>query len=393
MSIRSERVLFVDLARAAAVLFMIQGHTLQVLLRPDYQGGAVFAGWLYLRGLTSCAFLMLSGFSFSLATTRYWADYHHATPRLRRRLTRFATFLLLGYAMRIPISPLTEIGRVTAEQWQAFATVDILQIVAVTLALLQALAWLASSPRRLAGYAGVAAALVVLLAPLAWRFGPSVGVSVFVAAYLSASTGSIFPVFPWAAYIFFGAALGAWFVTYSARQPDAATDERTAGAPLRALPQPHAVSFAFLYAGLAMIALGVLLHLVPLAPYGALDFWKVSPNLFLVKAGSVLVILAGAVRATHGRRSMPAIVSILSRESLTVYFVHVCILYGSIWNRGLIQVFGPHLGLTQTLGWVVLLAFSMSLLAWLWHQCKQWSGYLSVAIRAAVAIALVYAIA
>ena len=49
-----------------------------------------------------------------------------------------------------------------------------------------------------------------------------------------------------------------------------------------------------------MVAVGVLAHQAPLSPYGNAEFWLVSPNLFLVKAGSVLVMLAGAIGLTRG---------------------------------------------------------------------------------------------
>jgi len=371
MSRSHDRILFVDLARAAAVVFMIQGHTLQVLLGADYQGEILFEVWLYLRGLTSCAFLMLSGFSFSLATDRYWSDYQAGSPRLRRRFTRFASFLVIGYAMRIPIRPLSQIGQMTAAQWQAFTAVDILQLIAVTLIALQVMVWLAGSRRRLGIWALGGAGAIVLLTPLAWRLNAGAFLPVVPAAYLSPATGSLFPLFPWAAYILAGAAVGAWFVTRPA--PDAAR--------------------AFLIAGGTMVITGTMLHLVPLAPYGAIDFWTTSPNLFLVKGGSVLMLLSLAVRITGSRPALPRVVSVLSRESLTIYVIHVCILYGSIWNNGLIQAIGPHLGLAATAGWMAILIVSMALMAWAWHECKQRSGHLSALIRVGLAVGLFYAIA
>jgi uncharacterized membrane protein len=372
MSTAPQRVVFVDLVRAAAVLFMIQGHTLQVLLGPGHQSGPFFNTWLFLRGLTSCAFLMLSGFSFSLATDRHWDAYRADTPRLRRRLARFGAFLLLGYAMRIPTRPLSHLWQSSHAQWQAFSQVDILQLVAVTLALLQAATWLARSRRGLAVSALGAAGLVVAATPLLWRADRTTGLPLWVASYLSDRTGSLFPLFPWAAYILFGAAAGLWFV---------ARRERSGGAAV-----------AFLVGGLGMLAAGLVSQSVPLAPYGPIDFWRVSPSLFLVKSGSVLVLLSAAVWLTRAWTAVPRLVSVLSRESLTVYLVHLCILYGSIWNDGLVQVIGPHLGVAATAGWAAFLVVAMSLLAWTWHECKQRSGGLSAAIRAVVTVGLVYAI-
>ena len=82
----------------------------------------------------------------------------------------------------------------------------------------------------------------------------------------------------------------------------------------------------------------------------------------------------------------------LSRESLTVYVVHVCILYGTIWNDGLVRVIGPYYGVAGVAAWIVVLAGSMSLLAWLWDECKQRGAYLAAVVRVAVVAALVYVI-
>ena len=70
--VAAHRVIFIDLARAVAVFLMIQGHTVSALLAPEYRAGRLFDVWVFQRGLTSCLFLLLSGFAFSIATSRHW---------------------------------------------------------------------------------------------------------------------------------------------------------------------------------------------------------------------------------------------------------------------------------------------------------------------------------
>ena len=41
----SRRVIFIDLARALAVLFMLYGHALDALLAPEYRTGTWFDVW------------------------------------------------------------------------------------------------------------------------------------------------------------------------------------------------------------------------------------------------------------------------------------------------------------------------------------------------------------
>jgi uncharacterized membrane protein len=368
----SGRILFVDFARAIAVLFMIQGHSLAVLLAPGYEQTVPFGLWLYLRGLTSCTFLFLSGFSFALATERHRPDYLAPTPRLRRRLARLALFLTLGYAMRIPVRPLSQLSQLTVGQWQAFGAVDILQLVAVSLFALQVLAWIFRTPGRLGAAALGGAALIVAATPPVWGVAWTSVLPLFPASYFTAATGSLFPLFPWGAYIFLGAALGSWYV----RQPDAS---RRAGR-------------RFALAGAAMIAAGTAFRLSPLAPYGPTEFWTVSPNLFLVKAGAVLVLLSGAIALTRRRETLPRVFTVLSHESLTIYFIHLCLLYGSIWNDGLFQLVGPRLGLSATFAWVTAMLVGMSTFAWAWSEFKQRWQPVSALVRAGVAVAALYVI-
>lgn len=368
----STRVPFVDLARAAAVLFMVQGHVLQVLLAPQYNGGPVAEVWLYLRGLTSCTFLMLSGFSFSLATTRRWSEFQVPGRRVFKRLGRYLLLLAFGYGMRFPARTLSGLSTLSPAQWQTFAVVDVLQLIAVVLMLLQAGVWLLGSPGRLMAWSFGAAAATVLVTPVVSRFAWAQAMPVFLGSYLTSATGSLFPALPWAAYIFFGAGLGVWYA-----RPR----------PVRKAPDHAAV---FLTIGLAMAASGTLLHAVPWSPLGAVDFWTLSPNLFLVKAGSVLIGLSAAMRLMRAVRTLPGIVTALSRESLLVYLVHVVLLYGSAWTVGLSQDVGARLGPGPVVEWIVVLVAAMSLLAWTWYECKRQMSSVASLVRAAAAVAVIY---
>jgi len=364
----------VDLARSAAVLFMVQGHTLHALLDPRYGGGPLSDAWLFLRGLTSCMFLTLSGFSFSLATDRHWDAYRSPGRRVARRLLRYGLLLVLGYGMRFPSRTLAGLPWATPEQWQLFAAVDILQLVGVTLTLLQFATWLARTRDRLMSWALGAAVVVILIAPVAWSATATDQVPLFLRAYFTYKTGSLFPALPWAAYVFLGAALGLWYVRQQPVSPRAASGT------------------AFLWLGAAMIASGALLHQVPWEPYGEIYFWSISPNLFLVKAGSVLVLVAGAIRLSRRLTRLPRVVTALSRESLLVYLGHVMLLYGSVWTVGLAQSLGPRHGPLTTLAWIAALLTLVSLAAWTWHECKHRTAPVAAMVRISIFLGVVYAV-
>ncbi len=221
----------------------------------------------------------------------------------------------------------------------------------------------------MAGSAGI-----VLLTPLVWAFPWADFMPLTLAAYLGAATGSPFPLFPWAAYVLAGAGLG---YLYVARQ-------RAPGA----LPFPALL----LRLGALVGFSGLLFESLPFALYANIDFWKTSPNLFLIRLGCVLVLLAAIFAVGPFLRRLPRMASSLAQESLTVYAVHLCVLYGSIWNLGLAQRIGPRLGHAETVGWIALLVVSMSFLAWGWNWSKKNQPPQSRVARAAVALALAYSL-
>jgi len=362
------RVAFVDVARALAVLLMILGHSLNVLLAPEYQQGSGFRAFLFLRGLTSGTFLLLSGFAFTIASSRYWESHLRPSRRALRRVRRFAFFALLGYTLRFPVDKFEHLLYLTPARWQYFLTVDILQCIGVTLLALQALVVLARTPRRFAIAAGGLAAAAVLITPAAWSVDWPRYLPLSVAAYLSPGTGSLFPLLPWSGFMLLGAALGYGYVRAWPADPQAFARR------------------VLLPAGGGMIALGLLLHQLPYNPLGVREFWTTSPNFFLIRAGCVLLILAGLSHATRSPLHLPRVTAALAQESLLIYFIHLVVLYGSAWNLGLQHLLPAPFSPLPALAWVGMMLLSMSALAWGWHWTKRRHPWVAVGCRATVAV-------
>lgn len=348
----AQRVVFVDLSRALAVVFMIQGHAIDALLAPVYRQGTLYDTWLFLRGLTSCLFLTLSGFAFSIATVRHWPAHVTWGAAPLRRIRRFGFFVLLGYGLHYPVSHLPELATIDEAAWRYFLQVDVLQCIGVSLILLQLLVGLVRRPAPF-GFACLAlAAVIVPATPLVWRLDWPRGVPVLVAAYLSPATGSIFPLFPWTAFPLLGAALGQLYAHWGAA---------------------HLGRFenrVLLAGGAAAMVTGLVLARLPYQPFGPTEFWKNSPNLFLIRAGCVLLILGAVAHLSRHRGPMPRFVGGLAQESLTIYFLHLCVLYGSPWNIGLRQWFGTTLGPAAVLGVIAVVIVAMTVAAVWWNTTK-----------------------
>jgi predicted acyltransferase len=328
------RVVFVDGLRLVAALQMVQGHTLDALLAEDLRHGLAFRVWTFVRGLTSPAFLLSAGLAFALAT---------ATPLglaegRSRRLLRAIQLLVLGYLMHAPL------GILLGDPWREAARqallVDVLQCIGVCLLLLElGCGWL----RGRAGRAWLGAGLGSLcfaLGPWSERIVPS-GLWWPALNYLSAQRGSLFPLLPWAGFVFWGLALG--------QALPARADEPGRGhAPLHGLGATHMrglrprLARRLAGAGLSSCALaGVLFAVLP--SYAA----RVSPAYALLKLGLVLLV-AGALAAWLEGRSLPALLRRLSSETLFLYVSHVLLLYAG--HVGLAQ----RVGRTQSLAWALL---------------------------------------
>jgi len=346
---QSSRILGLDLARVLAILFMVQGHTLDVLLSPEYRQGTLFDFWLFLRGLTAPMFLLLAGFSFTVVTTRRWDENSDFAALPWRRLTRFAMFIAIGYLMHMPVRSLADLPRVDAAGWQNWLQVDVLQCVGLTLMLLQILVLLAKTPARFATVTLGLGSLVVLITPLAWSAKWIGHLPAGLAAYFNGNTGSLFPLFPWAGYVLLGAATGYAYLQWR-------TD--------------HGLKW-FAIAGATLLAMGFSLEALPPKIYGEMNFWRTSPTLFFLKFGGVLLLLPAIVTLAEKLTLPTKAMRAIAQESLFVYVVHILIVYGSSWNIGLRQSMGPTLAPLPTLAWIFALLVSMTALALAWNWCKR----------------------
>jgi uncharacterized membrane protein len=369
------RVIFIDLARALAVVFMLYGHTVDALLAPVYRSGLLFNAWQFQRGLTSCLFLLLSGFAFSIATARHWAAHLTPSPALLRRLRRFALFIALGYAMRVPVAPLRAMATAPDAAWRALLGVDVLQLIGVTFIGVQMLVLISRSRRVFSALAVAIALAVTLAAPAVWDTDWSRVLPAGVAAYLSPTTGSLFPLVPWCAFILAGAALGQMYARWGAAHIPAYAN--------RVLILP----------GVAAALAGQWMTDYQVQLFGAGPYAFVPGNI-LLRAGVCLLIVGAIAHASRALTELPHMFGAVAQESLLVYGLHLLIVFGSVWAPGLLSLYGPTLTPMQLLPIVVLLISSMALAAygwnWLKHTHRNVAWWSSVAVGGLMLVRLIF---
>ncbi len=345
---------------------MVQGHVLEALLDRTYESRPWFGAWVFQRGLTSCLFLMLSGFAFSVTTSRRWGSHSRLSWASMLRFCRFGFFVLLGYGLHFPAARFVELSGLSDERWRSFLAVDVLQLIGVSLILLQLLVLLLRTSRIFGALTFTGCAVLPVATTHAWATDWWAWLPTRMPAYLSPATGSQFPLIPWTAYVMLGAGLGQIYSHWGAAHLGAFTNGLLLGG------------------GATLVVAANVFSRVPFEPFGPSDFWSTSPNQFLLRAGSVLIVLGLIAHLSRRLAHLPHIFAALAQESLLIYFVHVCIVYGSVWNLGLLSYVRAPLSLGQAAVVVGALVAAMAGLALAWNWCKHAHGRLARFVTFAV---------
>ncbi len=326
MQQRTQRLQHLDYLRGFAVVVMVLGHSIDSVLGPASRTTELFRYYDMARGFTAPLFLFVAGFAFAVATLRRWDAFVAFAAPARRRLVKMIMLLGLGYALHFPFFSLNKLLHDTRpHEYAMMLQVDILHCLAASIIILQLLVVLARTPERFVLVSFCAAALIVLLAPLVWLADLSGVVTPVFAPYFNQHVPSLFPLFPFAAYLFAGAGFGMVFLRMR--------NEGSESLCLRSM-------FRF---GLAASVAGLVFDLVPITVYPSHDFWKTGPDFFLMRIGIIVAITSAVFQV----RRLPPVAAenlvTLGQASLVVYTVHLLLVYGSAANSGLMQIIGQHL--------------------------------------------------
>lgn len=295
------RLEWLDLFRGLAVLGMVWTHAGHTFLETRLRQSDWFHALDYYHGLIAPAFFWISGYVRAHVTA---GAPKPAWPALKRLLQ----VMLIGYLLHLPWYSLPQLN---GDEWREALKVDVLQCLAVTGMLMLVIErcgrW------RDAVAAVLLAGIVALQAPAAhWRTG-----LLAIDQYLNYEQGSLFPLFPWAAFGLAGfLTRGLW-----------------AGLPNRAA--------AALFAG------GALLAFLP----GLSALLTKAPAFFFQRLGYVMMAAVLASCAGSAVLAVTGWLRLAGRESLLLYVAHLVIIHSlPLPLRPLRELIGP----TQPL-WAVAL--------------------------------------
>lgn len=370
----AQRVAFVDLLRGWAVIVMIQTHVFNATLPSSITETLLYDIVKFIDGLVAPTFLFASGLAYAITTRRKVHDYLSFGFPLFRQFGRLLLILAVGYVLHIPKFSYDHLRFEAGEEaWVRFWQVDVLQCIAVSLLIMQILLLVLRSERRL--YRAVAGLTIFILfaTPLAWTFNFWNVLPLPVAAYFNGLYYSLFPLFPWSAFLFAGALAGYYYIEAREKGGEAEFIRRAA------LAAPVVIAASFL------------LHPVAASVYPVYDYWRFSPSFVLLRLGIVLLIMGGLFLYEKKRGVKPwSVVTLFGRESLVVYATHLMLVYGDFGKGSFAYQVARSYGYPQALlvtGALLLLMFGLAVL---WGRIKRGPPALKWGVEGAVLAGFLY---
>jgi len=316
---QAHRVIFIDLLRAIAVLQMVQGHTIDVLLAQNFRSTElpVFSVWYFLRGMTAPIFMFTAGTVFTYlfhSVKKPFAENY----RVKKGIRRAALLIFIGYMLKYPTWTLFNFSQVTMERWNLFISVDVLQLIGVSLLILLAILYVAEKLKlNFTAIFTIVSIFIFFFSPLIQSINWTLILPKPIAAYMYKGTGSLFPIFPWSGYVISGGVLGC----YLAQNPLVFKTSR-----FSLILAIFGGAFIFIAVACSKILQSLQIHI--LNP-------QTDPNTIFFRMGFVLLLTAAVSYVSLRVNKIPQIIILAGRNTLLIYVVHLVILYGSTWSPGL----------------------------------------------------------
>lgn len=303
-----KRVHLVDLLRLVALLQMVNGHTLDAVVAPAQMMGPWSPTYDFLRGLVSVAFMLASGVAFHLTTIAKIGSGSLERGATTKRVVRMFEIIAIGYLLRFPLGAWSDDPELVQRSWDRLAEVDVLPLISVSLLVLEIVVHVFRDRRRAEIATAVLGMIVLALAPLTETIVAQRPLG-YLTAWLGHGSGSVFPFFPWSAYVFFGTVLAAIAFPEGGRTPARQT--------------------FFALAALTPIA-SLLAFALWRSPYSLWDTsmsYGAMPAFFVEKLAWVLGILALLAPVVAQIRELPRPIAALAQETLPIYVFHLLALH------------------------------------------------------------------
>ncbi len=317
MTDNKNRILFLDLLRFIAVVMMVEGHTIDVLLAEEFKtpDSTFYSVWSYFRGFTAPIFMFTSGVVFTYLLSRRNVPFKE-NPRVKKGLKRFASLMIIGYALHLPTLKFYALERVTDEQWRMFFNIDALQLIAsglLTVTIIYFISAKLNFQFRKALF--IAAIALLVVSPVASTVKWTEILPLPVAAYFYGGDLSFFPLFPWLGYVIAGAVLGG----YLSVRKNVLLERKTV--------------FLFLLIGFFLIIISEAIVVLKTFFFQGYDWLWISKTA-VFRVGVIFLLLSVLFKISLKVKKVPSSVINYGAHTLSVYVLHLVMLYGSVFSVG-----------------------------------------------------------
>lgn len=343
------RIIFIDLMRAFAVLMMVQGHTIDTFMTDacrtdDY---ILFYIWNFMRGLNAPIFMFTSGVVFTYLFKLKQLPFNE-NPRVKKGIIRFATLMIAAYIMHYPTWNPFDYSHVTNDQLLIFLRVDALHLISLGLLSIIILMYIGEKAKikdYLVFYSAILFFLIMtpIVSSIKWTDYLPLPLAMFMYSGPDPIITSLFPVFPWLVYVLSGALLGIFLV----KKPN--------------IYKKSKFSFSLMGLGATFITISLLSIVIEQALFnGITTFWN-NPFLVVLRLGIVLFLYAIVCLLSKKLERIPRIVVLAGQHTLLIYIIHLIILFGSPWTLGLDFLFHHqfHPAIATLLGIAMILLMTL----------------------------------
>ena len=346
------RLKFIDMARSLAILLMLEGHFIELLfanfkpmvkmIRETGTSGYFIFDWFYfIKGFTAPLFFTVTGIVFIYLLARNKDAGFRRNPRVIKGFRRGFELLGWGYLLQLNVFHLSNTFYNEKTWFFAFHVLQSIGLGIITLLLIFGIyKVLKRGPLFL--YYFIAGTVIFCFYPGLKGMeegaffpaqAPQMIQNIFRGPY------SIFPIIPWMAFTMYGGMVGALTIRY----------------------QDHVKKFWY---PLVFIAVGTILNIsgrnIGLALDSSIDFISgVKPNLventwLYGRLGQIFIALGIFMLIDKLINFKGELFLKIGQNTLSIYIIHVIILYGGIFGYGLKTDFARTLN-----GWQVLLGAAL----------------------------------
>jgi len=325
-SLNKNRVIFLDLLRAAAILLLIFTVNYEHTLAPEnrHGGSVILQAWVYLNSVTIPFFIFTSGTLFMYLYKTQERPFRE-NEMVRRGLKRGFTLLVIGYALQLPWYRWIAVGSdFVPAGWDSFYYVEILQVLGISMLLMVLLLYITEKLKlknwqtfSIAGLILLASGLIFEHSGIAHEMPPA------LKAWFTQVGGSKFPLFHFGFYFLVGNCTGCFIYNHPTAF-DSVNNARM-----------------LLVAGVGLIAASLLGELI-MNSLGVDD--RIANKIVIKvfrKSGLIILGIIAVIRAAIKLKENPKVFILLARNTLLLYVVNVLLIERTPLRHYFMNVYSP----------------------------------------------------